>query len=82
MKKEQEGYFLKASKPTRCAPLEPVPVFLKGVSEVVEVSLSEIDMKNDPYQFRFKANPGDLIANLRLLGRQAPVILSGKAAPP
>jgi ParB family chromosome partitioning protein len=54
---------------------------LKGVSEVVEVSLSEIDMKNDPYQFRFKANPGDLIASLKVLGQQDPVILSGKAAP-
>jgi ParB-like nuclease domain len=54
---------------------------LKGTSAVFEVSLSEIDLKNDPCQFRFKANPGYLLASLRGLGRQHPVILSGKAAP-
>jgi ParB/RepB/Spo0J family partition protein len=54
---------------------------LKGVSEVVEVALAEIDLENDPYQFRFKASPGDLIASLKSLGQQDPVVLSGKKAP-
>jgi len=54
---------------------------LKGVSEVVEVTLEEIDFQNDPYQFRFKANPGDLMASLKTLGQQDPVVLSGKKAP-
>jgi len=41
----------------------------------------EINMRNDPYQFRFNINPSDLIASLMVLGQQDPVILSGKAAP-
>jgi ParB/RepB/Spo0J family partition protein len=54
---------------------------LRGVSEVVEVELSQIDLENDPYQFRFKASPGDLIASLKTLGQQDPIILTGKSAP-
>ena len=54
---------------------------LKGVSEIVEIPLSDIDLENDPYQFRFKASPGDLMASLKTLGQQDPVILSGKKEP-